>query len=78
MLRPFDKGLFGKVIEAVDGESSENVVAEKLMNAVSNIIDYDLTKTKGKNNVPRMFAGVTKAQFKAAYAGTEEALVNGE
>lgn len=76
VLSPFDRSQFLKVIEAINGATSENTVAEKLMNAISNIIKY--SSVNGLYNVLSMFAGVTKEKFKDAYRGIEKPLVMGQ
>ncbi len=75
VLNPFDEHLFGIVINATDGEINESITAEKLMNAVSNVIYYDIPNGA---DIDVMFSGVTVRQFRDAYSGIERPIITGQ
>ncbi|MBI4010175.1 MAG: right-handed parallel beta-helix repeat-containing protein [Candidatus Aenigmarchaeota archaeon] len=74
-LNQFNAHLFNLTINAVNGETEETEAAEKLMDAVSNVIVY--TEPDG-SSVDKMFSSLTTKQFIDAYNGEEDQLIRGQ
>ena len=74
-LNQYDEHLFEITINAVDGQKTESVAAEGLMNAVANVIFYT---TPHGGPVDAMYAGVKKEDFEKAYNGIEDQFIRGQ